>query len=389
MRGGRSAVAAALERIARGADLDAWAFVATSAADAPARAGPLAGVPFGVKDIIDVARMPTAFGLHRELRKARFDAWCVAQLCDAGAIPVGKTRTTAHAYRDPAPTRNPLDPARTPGGSSAGSAAAVGAGHVPFALGTQTIGSVLRPAAYCGVVGFKPTWGRIPVNGIAPFAPSLDHVGVIAADVATARSVVEVLIPLLAPPVTRRPVRLAVATSVDAAGESIDGPRAIRTALERLAGAGFMLDRVTLPAAFADAPRAADLVTAYEAHAALAPLLGYELPPELRALLERGATVSRDAYVATLREREADRAALDAFLAGHDALLVPGADLAPGPETTGPGAPYAAASLFGLPAISVPIAATRPAALGLQIVAPRDADARLFDVAQAVEAAVG
>src|ERR1700674_676054 len=99
-------IADALQKIESAAALDAWAFIATSAADAPPVDGPLSGVPFGVKDIIDVARMPTSFGLRSELRKARFDAWCVALVRAAGAVPIGKTRTTAHAYRDPAPTRN-------------------------------------------------------------------------------------------------------------------------------------------------------------------------------------------------------------------------------------------------------------------------------------------
>ena len=150
MKGMDSAVAGALVRIEASRSLEAWSFITMTAVDAAVRAGPLSGIPFGVKDTIDVAGMPTSFGLGKETRRARFDAWCVAALRAAGAVPLGKTQTTAYAYRDPAPTLNPLDPARTPGGSSSGSAAAVGAGHVPFALGTQTIGSVLRPAAYCG-----------------------------------------------------------------------------------------------------------------------------------------------------------------------------------------------------------------------------------------------
>ena len=140
----------------------AWV-VRREPADADGRSGlPLAGMQFGVKDIIDVAGFPTSYGVDFITTHPLADAWCVSALRAAGAVPIGKTHTTAFAFRDPAITRNPRDPSRSPGGSSAGSAAAVAAGDVPFALGTQTLGSVVRPAAYCGIVGYKPTWGRIP-----------------------------------------------------------------------------------------------------------------------------------------------------------------------------------------------------------------------------------
>src|SRR5205807_4020063 len=115
-----------------------------------------------------------------EGRKGASDAPAILTLRRAGAVLLGKTHTTAFACFDPAPTRNPRFPGHTPGGSSAGSAAAVAAGMVPFAIGTQTLGSVLRPASYCGVCGFKPTFGRIPIDGVLPFAPSLDTVGFFA-----------------------------------------------------------------------------------------------------------------------------------------------------------------------------------------------------------------
>ncbi|MGH7716925.1 MAG: amidase family protein [Vulcanimicrobiaceae bacterium] len=162
-------------------------------------------ITFGVKDVIDVAGFPTAHGVDYATTHPHVDAWCVALLRAAGMVPIGKTHTTPFALRDPAITRNPRNPTRSPGGSSAGSAAAVAAGDVPFALGTQTGGSVLRPAAYCGVVAFKPTWGRIPTLGVAPSAPSLDTIGIIADSVTTARHAAEALIPLddLVPPSPR------------------------------------------------------------------------------------------------------------------------------------------------------------------------------------------
>src|SRR5204862_1964868 len=168
---------------------DPGARPAARAADAAVRPGatlgPLHGVPIGGKDIIDVAGMPTTAGARAfaHTRPTR-DATCVARLRAAGAIVLGKTHTTQFAYRDPAPTTNPWNAAHTPGGSSSGSAAAVALGQVSAALGTQTNGSVIRPAAYCGVVGFKPTKDAVPYEGVTLFSPTLDTLGVFARTVA-------------------------------------------------------------------------------------------------------------------------------------------------------------------------------------------------------------
>lgn len=387
MQQANTSVVDALQKIEAGHELDAWAFVATAATEAPLVDGPLRGFPFGVKDVIDVARMPTSLGLWNELRRARLDAWCVALLRAAGAVPVGKTRTTPHAYRDPAPTRNPLDAQRTPGGSSAGSAAAVAAGHVPFALGTQTIGSILRPAAYCGVIGFKPTWGQIPTTGVAPLAPSLDHVGIIAANVERVRAVARVL--LAAPIGDEIPTpRIAIATTVDDEHVAPATRAAVRVALETLIAHGAQFVRETLPFAVAAAPVVADLVTSFEAHASLAPLLGFTLPTELRALLERGRAVSLSAYESALDARRAAADPLDALLGSYDAVIVPCADAAPTRESTGDGSPFAAWSYFGVPAIAVPIPGTAPGALSLQLVGARGDDSRLLEVAAFIEAAL-
>jgi Asp-tRNA(Asn)/Glu-tRNA(Gln) amidotransferase A subunit family amidase len=143
--------------------------------------GPLHGIPVGIKDIIDVFDMPTGCGSKLWANSyARRDATCVERLRQAGAIILGKTVTTAYAYLDPPPTRNPWNLERTPGGSSSGSAAAVACGMCLAALGTQTGGSTIRPASYCGVCALKPTWGRVSVDGVLPLAPSLDHIGVMA-----------------------------------------------------------------------------------------------------------------------------------------------------------------------------------------------------------------
>ena len=141
-------------------------------------AGPLVGIPFGVKDIIEAQNLVTEYGspIYKG-RQSSGDAAIVRKIRSLGAIVMGKTHTAAFAYRTPAPTRNPRNLKHTPGGSSSGSAAAVAAGMVPFALGTQTLGSVLRPASYCGVAGFKPSFGFFPTDGVMPFAKSLDTVG--------------------------------------------------------------------------------------------------------------------------------------------------------------------------------------------------------------------
>jgi Asp-tRNA(Asn)/Glu-tRNA(Gln) amidotransferase A subunit family amidase len=186
-------------------EVEAWAFLdpdhvleQARRADAARREGqplgPLHGVPVGVKDIIDTADMPTEDGtaLHAG-RRPRQDATVVSLLRQAGAVILGKTVTTELALYHPGKTRNPHDPTRTPGGSSSGSAAAVAAGMVPVALGTQTNGSVIRPAAYCGVVGFKPTHGRISRAGILRLSDALDQVGVFATSIEDAAGVAEAL----------------------------------------------------------------------------------------------------------------------------------------------------------------------------------------------------
>ena len=194
-------VRACLERIAeRDGDVCAWEYVDPAAALNEARArdstpprGPLHGVPVGVKDIIDTADMPTGYGspIWRGHRPAR-DAACVALVREAGAVVLGKTVTTELAYFSPGRTANPHDLGRTPGGSSSGSAAAVADHMVPVALGTQTAGSIIRPAAFCGVVGYKPSFGTISRSGVMPFAETLDTVGSLAASVADAALLVSV-----------------------------------------------------------------------------------------------------------------------------------------------------------------------------------------------------
>lgn len=198
----RSARDAWLRSKDQDAAIQAWTWLAEPA-DTPAAAdsrNALPGVGFGVKDVIDVAGMPTRSGsLATSTEPARWDASCVAQLRAAGAIPIGKTVTAEFAYAAPGPTRNPNNALHTPGGSSSGSAAAVAAGMVDIALGTQTGGSMIRPAAFCGVVGFKPTFGRVHRQGMSVLCDSLDTIGWFSRTVAQSREVASVLLPQAAP----------------------------------------------------------------------------------------------------------------------------------------------------------------------------------------------
>lgn len=395
---------------------DAWAYRALD--DAPPQpaggetggaAGPLAGMRFGVKDIIDVAGMPTGLGLNdRPARIAERDAFCVAVLRAAGALPVGKTHTTALASVDPAVTRNPADAQLTPGGSSAGSAAAVAAGDVPFALGTQTLGSIVRPAAYCGVVGFKPTYGRVPLVGVNPYAPSFDTIGVIARDVATVVGVAQALLPLdtphgaasrseddppaglaatdggvpldaLASRPDAAPLRLAYAPGALGERFAPETLGALTRWVDGLSATIATVERATL-ATLAPMLPAVDTILAFEAHASLRSHRAQgPLPPGVDALIERGARIAFHRYHVALIERERLYAAMLAEIGSFDALLLPLADAAPPRATTGDPLPQGPWTAWGCPSATLPV--TRSAAglsLSIGIVAPAGADERVL-----------
>ena len=228
--------------------------------------GPLHGVPFGAKDIFYTAGLPTEAG-SKVLAGfvPAYDATSVARLKDAGAVLVGKLHTTEFATYDPAPTRNPWNLACTPGGSSSGAAAAVAARMVPLALGTQTIGSNVRPAAYCGLVGLKPTFGRISTRGVIPLTYTQDHVGLMA------RSVEDIALGLLAvaghdpedpsssrQPVPdylaaltrRRPPRVGLVREFFLERATAEVARVTTETADRLARAGATIEEVTLPPSF-------------------------------------------------------------------------------------------------------------------------------------------
>jgi len=386
---------------------------AAAALDAEARAGrfrgPLHGVPVGLKDVFHAAGLPTTAGARgfADVVPAE-DAASVARLRAAGAVILGKLQTTEFAFVDPAPTRNPWHPGRTPGGSSAGSAAAVAARMVPAALGSQTVGSTLRPAAFCGVVGLKPTYGRISRRGVVPVSWSLDHVGIFARSVADAALLLGVLAghdpadpgsaavppPALAGAPSEAAPRLGLVGGAfveRAAGEM----RAHLDALAaRCADAGAVVEPVRLPECVPALVAAVHVVLRAEAaawHADLHRAHADAYRPRIRAALEAGMCVDAALYLRAQRIRRQARRELAALLGRYDALLLPAAPgAAPDPGTTGDPSFNAPWSGIGAPAITLPtgLGADR-LPLGTQLVAAPFAEAALLAAAGWVEAVAG
>jgi Asp-tRNA(Asn)/Glu-tRNA(Gln) amidotransferase A subunit family amidase len=299
--------------------------------------GALDGIPFGAKDIFETAGLATEYGSPLYTgRKGREDAALVALLRSKGAILLGKTHTTAFASFDPAPTRNPRLPGRTPGGSSAGSAAAVAAGMVPFAIGTQTLGSILRPATYCGVCGFKPTFGLLPFAGALPFAPSLDTAGFFT-PTAAAMHDLWFKVGKALPPGNPNPS----------------------------AAADFQP-----PPGWPELISAAFLVNRYEGartHAGRYQEFGDRIGLRLAALIREGLATSDTDYAAALAHIARMREVM-AQVFTHTPFLVSPTTTGPPPEgyeTTGDPSANAPWTALGVPAISTPL----PGGLGLQITA--------------------
>jgi aspartyl-tRNA(Asn)/glutamyl-tRNA(Gln) amidotransferase subunit A len=325
--------------------VQAWRRVARETAHAEAEAldrearagrvrGPLHGLPVGIKDIIDVRGMRTLANSRSRagIKPACADAEIVAALRLAGAIILGKTHTTEFAYFDPSPARNPHNTGHTPGGSSSGSAAAVAAGMVPLALGTQTVASVNRPAAYCGIAAFKPSTQATCIHDVVTLAPSFDTVGFYGATTADAVALFgAVCAPFLgrpvadAPPSSYRIVRLDDPILEDS-DPSILG--ALEEAAKRLGAAGHFVRSAPSPVAFRELFATQFKITQYEAariHGALRGAATDRVGPKFLEMIEAGLAVRDDAYTGARRELAAARDRFWAAFEGDDALLFPAA----------------------------------------------------------------
>jgi Asp-tRNA(Asn)/Glu-tRNA(Gln) amidotransferase A subunit family amidase len=402
-------------------DVEAWAFLDRDHAMWQAEAaddlrkqgkptGPLHGVPVGIKDIFDTGDLPTEFGSKLWAgRTPRRDAAAVARLRAAGAVILGKTVTTEYAYFNPGKTRNPHNRDHTPGGSSSGSAAAVAALMVPGAIGSQTNGSVIRPAAFCGVVGFKPTHGLIPRSGALLLSRALDHVGVFARSVADAALLAQVLAgfdeedpdtrPLACPPFVEvaaseppLPPRFAFVrtpawkhaekATAEAFAELVEslGERVIEVEIGQSFDRAIDMHRTVM-----EVEMAHNLQRDFEQG-------GDSMSSVLRALIERGRAALAVDYMRALAGSAPLNAALDGVFDEYDAILTPAA---PGPasrglDSTGSPAFCSLWTYLGTPAVTLPLLQSESGLpIGVQLIGRRGNDARLLRTANWLVKTIG
>ena len=359
--------------------------------------GPLHGIPLGIKDIIDVAGFPTGCGVQRWAQgPAEADAVLVAKLRAAGAVILGKTVTTPYAWVDPPITRNPWQLDRTPGGSSSGSAAAVACGMCLGTVGTQTGGSITRPASFCGIAGHKPHYLDVDSEGILPFAPSLDHPGPLARTVADLSLIDKVIRshpwPERGPerPRSYAPLRrLASAERLEGPTQSaprigcLGGPfrdlaerpmrQAMDNAVDVFRASGAEVTSTTLPVEFDEVIAAHRTIMASEAaafHEHRLAAMPEDYPPKIAALVAEGLTIPATHYVRAQETLWSTRRKITDLLQNFDVLIAPAAlGEAPDPSTTGNPVFNSPWSLWGLPTITFPIGlsdAVLP--LGIQLV---------------------
>jgi Asp-tRNA(Asn)/Glu-tRNA(Gln) amidotransferase A subunit family amidase len=372
-------------------------FVCRAGRPRAASAGPLHGIAVGIKDIIDTGDLPTEMGspIYKGWQP-RADASVVTILKQLGATIVGKTTTTAFAALDPTETLNPRNTAHTPGGSSAGSAAAVAAGMIPLALGTQTAGSVIRPASFCGVAAIKPSYRLLPSVGVKCYSWTLDTVGLFAAgveDLALALSAMTARPELMRHSPTRPP-RIGVVTQDFAGAADEASEAALRIASTAAERAGASVRLLKLPDLLAEAWSIHSIIQEFEAHQALA--WEYRthhdaIAPNLRAKLDETAGIAPSAYDEALGVAGRARSALADVFSDLDVLLTfsaPGA--APkGLSSTGDPRYNRVWTLMGMPCVNVP-AHTVDGGLpvGVQIVARYGDDALALSAARFVEEAL-
>lgn len=360
--------------------------------------GPLHGMPMAIKEVIDVAGLHCAWGspIHAG-RMPAVNAPLVQRLIDAGAVPVGITASTEYALAAAARTVHPRDALRSPGASSSGSAAAVSAGLVPFALGTQTIGSIIRPAAYCGVVGFKPSFGRYTTDGFLCLSSRLDHAGLVAASVADAIAVDRVLAAAAedarheCPPLTLRVLQPWFDDEVSTAVSS-----SLERCYSRLRSEGFALDPLVVdPETAATENELTDTLLTYE----LAKRHGATLraaPPDkvsakLMTLLARGEGIGAAAFDDAVARQAELSARLNAMLLPGEIALAPATlDVAPWlTEGSGSRAPQRLWTLAGLPALTLPVGERDGLPIGVQLVGRFGEDQAVLRAAAQIESILG
>ncbi len=362
--------------------------------------GALHGVPVGVKDVYDTDDLPTEMGSPAFVgNQPGKNAELVERILAAGGYALGKTATTEFAYMHPAETRNPWNTRHTPGGSSSGSAAAVAAGHVPVAVGTQTNGSVIRPAAFCGVVGFKPSLDSLPIQGALPFAESLDQVGVFARAVADAAyfaaSVAES--GRFAPEIEglSRPPKIAVLPRFPWNAAEPGAARHLQASLKRLADAGTELKTVALPDDFDEAHRVHRTIMLYEGareHATRQANYRRVMSAVLNAAIDEGLAMSHDEYRGALVKRAAlAELALDLFEDCDALASLPAPGAAPERlDVTGDPSFCTLWTLLGFPALTLPTGLSDGGLpYGMQLAGPAGGDDRLLRVASWCEAVIG
>ena len=397
---------ACLDRIdRREPTIQAWSFLdrdmvfrQARALDSQAERGPMHGVPVGVKDIIETFDMPTQMGspIYRGYR-TRSDASCVALLRAAGALILGKTVTCEFAGTTAGETTNPHNPSHTPGGSSSGSGAAVADFMAAVALGTQTGGSVQRPASYCGIVGYKPTFGLINRQGVKPAAESLDTVGLMARTVEDVELAMRVL--TNAEPVgwlpQKTPVRVGVCRNYAWETAELATREAVDNAAAGLAKSGFSVSEVILPASFDDLPMARVIVNDFERARGMA----FEwhthrdlISASLAKTISNGFAIPRERYLDACMRVENCRKRLGDGFTDVDVLLVPAAQgEAPlGLSETGNHRFQSIWTQLGTPAVTLPThAGARGLPVGIQLVGAPYADNRLLAVAELVFRTLG
>jgi len=388
-----------LDRIAAtDANVQAWVHLDPEhalalARDADARreagidAAPLGGVPVGVKDVVATADQPTQLGSPIYAGACPpFDAECVSRLKRAGGIVLGKTVTTEFAFMQPAKTRNPWNAAHTPGGSSSGSAAAVALGQVPVAIGTQTNGSVIRPAAYCGIVGFKPSKDALPFSGVNLFSPTVDTLGLLARTVSDCAVLANCLADAGTLPAAlgdpERPPRIGFLSEFPWVAASSVQSAAIEAAIDAFRSSAAMVTEVSLPESCRDANTVHRRITLREGVGQLGALQERErsrMSAKLNAALDEGRAVTASEYAFAMERRAEIIAELIHWMAPFDAIV---SAPAPGPapeDLTQTGDPGCCTlwSLAGFPALTLPIAlAPNGMPLGLQLAARHGEDKR-------------